>query len=467
MRAPRVLILGSISIFFLACRSEPESPISAAEDISPPARVRNLAARAGGDSTLVFTWTAPGDDGMTGRAERYDLRIAPTPMTPAAWQGALPLPCPQPPLAAGQPETLRVPVRLQEGPCWIGLNTVDDAGNWSGLSNTVETQLGPSHWWTGFASDNLEMGTAAAITLFEGDLIAGGSLYLDGTEESNYTCLARWDGARWSPMDGGLTAWIQSLATYRDALIAGGFILSPDGVEACNIVSWDGATWRSLGSGVDEAVYALTVFRDRLIAAGDFSHAGDSLASHIAAWDGGRWQPLGAGLDGTVYALLVHQDRLLAGGAFHRAGDVSADGIASWDGERWSPIGLGPGGMIVRSLAVSNGVLYAGGHSELSADNIPGVARYDGIAWTNLPDTESLIALAMADFNGTLIVGGGPSDYWSHGRRVLQWKDDAWTTLGTPNGYARAILTQGNSIYVGGDFYEMGPVSGPIARWDE
>ena len=46
-----------------------------AVDTAPPDTIKDLAVATSTDSTLTLTWTAPGDDGMSGIASQYDLRM--------------------------------------------------------------------------------------------------------------------------------------------------------------------------------------------------------------------------------------------------------------------------------------------------------------------------------------------------------------------------------------------------------
>ena len=46
-----------------------------AVDTAPPDTIKDLTVATSTDSTLTLTWTAPGDDGMSGIASQYDLRM--------------------------------------------------------------------------------------------------------------------------------------------------------------------------------------------------------------------------------------------------------------------------------------------------------------------------------------------------------------------------------------------------------
>jgi hypothetical protein len=94
------------------------------------------AQTAGADS-VTLTWSAVGDDGLSGTAAQYDLRMAETPITLSNWEtatalGELPAPLPS---GTGQQVVVR---GLTFGTTYyFALRVRDDAGNWSGLSNVV------------------------------------------------------------------------------------------------------------------------------------------------------------------------------------------------------------------------------------------------------------------------------------------------------------------------------------------
>jgi chitodextrinase len=110
-------------------------------DTTPPAAVTDLAVTAVTFDGLTLRWTAPGDDGMTGTVSAYDLRRAAVPIadesifqvaTQIAWPGGIPR------VSGGELQQLQV-ADLTPGQTYhFALKAVDDAGNWSGLSNTIE-----------------------------------------------------------------------------------------------------------------------------------------------------------------------------------------------------------------------------------------------------------------------------------------------------------------------------------------
>jgi hypothetical protein len=116
-------------------------------------------ARAATNSLVNLTWTAPGDDGVVGRATRYDLRYSTSPITATNFALATPalgLPTPAP---AGTIEHYSIGGLNSGATYYFAIKTVDDAGNWSAMSNVV-TRQAPV---TGVDSDpQLELALSAA-----------------------------------------------------------------------------------------------------------------------------------------------------------------------------------------------------------------------------------------------------------------------------------------------------------------
>jgi len=277
-------------------------------------------------------------------------------------------------------------------------------------------------------------GRVMALTIHENKLIAGGGFTTAGGVSANY--IAAWDGTSWSPMGSGMGGdepyiTVFALTVYDDELIAGGSFNTADGVSANYIAAWDGSSWSALGSGMggnnpynNPCVTALTVYDNKLIAGGYFTTAGGVSANYIAAWDGSLWSPLGSGMNSSVYSLTVYDNKLIAGGLFTTAGGVSANYIAAWDGTSWSALGSGMGGgefPEVTALTVYNNWLIVGGYFIIAGNK--GAAYI--AAWTkgassdlgniagNIVDQSDLTPLSNATasvFSATTQLGNDTTD---------------------------------------------------------
>ncbi|MEQ1833734.1 MAG: FlgD immunoglobulin-like domain containing protein [Candidatus Eisenbacteria bacterium] len=90
------------------------------------------------ETSITLHWTAPGDDSLTGRATRYDLRWALAPINTAqAFNAATPVSGLALPQDAGAAEATLVGGLTPETTYWFALRTYDEAGNVSILSNAA------------------------------------------------------------------------------------------------------------------------------------------------------------------------------------------------------------------------------------------------------------------------------------------------------------------------------------------
>jgi hypothetical protein len=90
------------------------------------------------DGTVTLTWTAPGDDSLMGTATAYDLRYSTTLINAANFSSASRV-SPEPvPLASGRQQTDTVHGLTPGTYYYFAIRTVDDAGNWSALSNVPQ-----------------------------------------------------------------------------------------------------------------------------------------------------------------------------------------------------------------------------------------------------------------------------------------------------------------------------------------
>jgi hypothetical protein len=85
-------------------------------------------------------WTAPGDDSLVGRASVYGLRYSKLMLTPANFRQATPIGGLPSPAIAGTPESLLVSGLPDSVPLYVAIESADDAGNWSQMSNVLTLQ---------------------------------------------------------------------------------------------------------------------------------------------------------------------------------------------------------------------------------------------------------------------------------------------------------------------------------------
>lgn len=238
--------------------------------------------------------------------------------------------------------------------------------------------------WTGSAwaplgsgvSGGAETGVHAMIVHDDGAgpaLVVAGEFTIAGASAANN--IAKWNGAYWSPLGGGVSGGtVSALAVFDDgtgaALYAGGSLQVAGGNLVSCIARWRGGVWSALPAQVSGPVDSFAVLGSSLYAGGEFLMAGTRQTPHIAQWDGSQWSALGAGLDNTVSALAVFEDgrgpALFAGGSFVFSGNQFLNHVARWDGSAWSIMGGGADGPVEaltsfgRNLAVGGRVSRVG-----------------------------------------------------------------------------------------------------------
>ncbi len=104
-------------------------------DTMPPATVANLTVFMVGSDSVTLTWTAPGDDGSAGTVTDYDLRLSTAEITAANFSSATRATGPAQKVPGGQTESVVVSGLTPGTRYWFALKAVDDAGNWSAMSN--------------------------------------------------------------------------------------------------------------------------------------------------------------------------------------------------------------------------------------------------------------------------------------------------------------------------------------------
>ena len=163
-------------IAFLSCENDGTGPVR--PDTIRPAAVHDLIAQRGEGESILLTWTAPGDDSLTGRASVYDLRWALHGFGAEEWDDLTSLAGEPQPSAAGSPDSFAFVPLTPHTVGYFALKAIDEAGNIAGMSNVAA--LTPQHTVWSVAADGSGQFTtipAALDSAANGDtiLVAAGT----------------------------------------------------------------------------------------------------------------------------------------------------------------------------------------------------------------------------------------------------------------------------------------------------
>jgi chitodextrinase len=150
--------LNASTTYFFAVKTADEAPnwsaisnvvngaTTASADVTAPAAIANLAAGTKTTSSIVLSWTSPGDDGSTGTAAQYDLRYSTALITSANFSTATVVTGEPTPKAAGGAETFTVTGLTQNTTYYFAIKAADEVPNWAVISNVLSavTNLDPT-----------------------------------------------------------------------------------------------------------------------------------------------------------------------------------------------------------------------------------------------------------------------------------------------------------------------------------
>jgi phosphodiesterase/alkaline phosphatase D-like protein len=108
---------------------------TATSDSVRPAMVANLAITSLTENSAVLTWTAVGDDSLTGTATSNDVRYSTSPITAANWLSATQASGEPVPASPGTTQTFTVNGLTRQTTYYMAMKVADDGGNLSALSN--------------------------------------------------------------------------------------------------------------------------------------------------------------------------------------------------------------------------------------------------------------------------------------------------------------------------------------------
>jgi hypothetical protein len=135
LKLHRLIVALAITLIaaFAACSNTDDGTTPG--DTTAPARVTDLSILSAGDSTLTIQWTAPGDDGHTGKAKSYQIRWSHAAITGSNFGSATAVANPPAPVTAGTAQQFTVTGLDTTLATHIALRARDDAGNYSQVSN--------------------------------------------------------------------------------------------------------------------------------------------------------------------------------------------------------------------------------------------------------------------------------------------------------------------------------------------
>jgi len=135
LKLHRLIVALAITLIagLAACSNDVNTPPPV--DTTAPARVTDLTILSAGDSTLTIQWTAPGDDGHTGKAKSYQIRWSHAAITGSNFGSATAVANPPVPATAGTVQQFTVTGLDTTLVTHIALRARDDAGNYAQVSN--------------------------------------------------------------------------------------------------------------------------------------------------------------------------------------------------------------------------------------------------------------------------------------------------------------------------------------------
>ncbi|HWO56663.1 MAG TPA: fibronectin type III domain-containing protein [bacterium] len=114
-------------------------------DSIPPAAIADLTVDSTSSSTVTLSWTAPGDDGMAGKASVYDARFSVLPITSEVdWQFSARLVGEPSPSTPGTTQSLVVTGLIPDRQFHFAIRAGDEIINWSGLAGEVVARTAPA-----------------------------------------------------------------------------------------------------------------------------------------------------------------------------------------------------------------------------------------------------------------------------------------------------------------------------------
>ncbi|MCH8270689.1 MAG: hypothetical protein IH985_05710, partial [Planctomycetes bacterium] len=335
-------------------------------------------------------------------------------------------------------------------------------------------------WETVADNFNESVNTVTTGDLGEGERVfIGGRFDNKWNGAPPFERLAQWDGSALLPLGRGLNGFVGDFTRFKgvfpamafqefddgtgSAVYVGGSLTFADQILVNGIARWDGASWSSVGGGLGAAswVWDLEVVGERgtdvLYAAGLHEIGVNPLRFGIAKWDGAQWEEVVATSDEVMALLYVPTgplQGLYASGRFSSIGGVAAVGVAKLDLSTgaWSALGAGLSGFVMDLALFDDGsgpAIYAGG-------SVVDLAKWNGSGWQSIVigGSQNTFDLEVYD------VGAGPQLFFA-GSASGYYDASGVTILSETGNMERAVAGfddgTGPAVYFGG-FASSAPV---------
>lgn len=106
-------------------------------DATPPSAVSNLSVSNTTSNSVTLTWSATGDDGMTGTAAAYDIRYSTSPINGSNWASATQVGGEPAPQAPGTTQPMTINGLLASTTYYFAMTVSDEVPNTSQMSNVA------------------------------------------------------------------------------------------------------------------------------------------------------------------------------------------------------------------------------------------------------------------------------------------------------------------------------------------
>lgn len=130
-------VIGPDNKVYICCSDGYLYSIRQNPDEIPPSSISDLSIINISSSSILLSWTSPGDDGHFGAATKYDIRYSTYQITPSNWETADKAQNTPSPLYSNLNQTYRLEDLSSNTTYYVGIKAADEVDNWSELSNLV------------------------------------------------------------------------------------------------------------------------------------------------------------------------------------------------------------------------------------------------------------------------------------------------------------------------------------------